>query len=190
MEASQGVSALLGAARHGRWRRVLRLLAAGSGPAGAAPAGAALLRAGGAGRCLGAAAAIHPHALRPLLVAALRLAPARPASLAAAGAARAPRPARAGRLHPRLAAAQRRPAGLLHPALRAQGTHISFSDPARKADTIFHLPTSTSLLYIQWILARPKLKHLCRVPFRLVKTSLFHCRFHGVADRHGNQYSF
>ncbi|XP_046767933.1 3-oxo-5-alpha-steroid 4-dehydrogenase 1 isoform X4 [Gallus gallus] len=120
MEASQGVSALSGAARHGRWRRVLRLLAAGSGPAGAAPAGAALLRAGGAGRCLGAAAAIHPHALRPLLVAALRLAPARPASLAAAGAARAPRPARAGRLHPRLAAAQRRPAGLLHPALRAQ----------------------------------------------------------------------
>ncbi|XP_046787009.1 3-oxo-5-alpha-steroid 4-dehydrogenase 1 isoform X3 [Gallus gallus] len=56
------------------------------------------------------------------------------------------------------------------------GTHISFSDPARKADTIFHLPTSTSLLYIQWILARPKLKHLCRVPFRLVKASLFHCR--------------
>lgn len=100
----------------------MRAVAPGRGPRGAAAAGALLLRADGAGRRLLPAAPLHPHALRPVLLAALRLAAARPPRLGAAGAALAPRPARARRLRRsgRGRPAQPRPAGLLPPALRAQ----------------------------------------------------------------------
>lgn len=100
----------------------MRAVAPGRGPRGAAAAGALLVRADGAGRHLRPAALLHPHALRPVLLAALRLAAARPPRLGAAGAALPPRPARARRLwrggggRP----AQPRPAGLLRPALHAQ----------------------------------------------------------------------
>lgn len=101
----------------------MRVLAAGVGPGGAAPAGAPLLRAGGAGRRLRPAAPLHPHALRPVLLPALRLAAARPPRLGAPGAALPSRPARPGCLRRggrHRCLAQPPAAGLLRPALRAQ----------------------------------------------------------------------
>lgn len=97
-------------------------MAAGVGPGGAAAARAPLLRAGGAGRRLRGAALLHTHALWALLLAALRLATARPPRMGSAGTALSPRPDRARCLRRgglrRLA--QSHPAGLFHRALRTE----------------------------------------------------------------------
>ena len=105
-----------------RRERRVRAVVSAVGAGGAAAAGAARLRAGGAGRRLRRAARLHPHALRPVLVPALRLAAARPTRLGAAGAALPPPPARPRRLRRggRRRRAQPRPARLLRRALRAQ----------------------------------------------------------------------
>lgn len=105
-----------------RRRRRVRVLAAGVGPGGAAADGALRLRASGAGRRLCRAAPLHPYGLRPVLLAALRLAAARPPRLGAAGAALPPRPARSRCLWRggRRCLAQPPPPGLLRRALHTQ----------------------------------------------------------------------